>query len=150
MLLSTLLVVVMSQAPARGKAPVLKGPEGARTAFVQGDLARATEVARGCLRREPVVCRPLLKSLGQYAPLAKAVDRLTPPQARRFLDLDRAISPGAPGALTGKAIERFVTSPLSLARHHAQEGNTASARVIARQVLDVDPGNTEALALAGP
>ena len=149
MLLLTVLLVV-AQAPGRGKAPAPRGPAAVRAAFVQGDLPRATELARACARREPAVCRPLLTRLGQYAPLARAVDRLTLPEARRFLEMDRAISPGAPGALTAKAIEKFVTAPLELARHHAQEGNDASARVIARQVLEVDPQNAEAQALGAP
>ncbi len=145
-----LLLLALGQAPAHGKAPALKGAAAVRAAFVQGDLRAASEAASRCVRREPAVCRPLQRQLAQYAPLAKAVDRLTPAEARRLLELDRALSPGAPGAITAKAIEKFVTSPLGLARHHAQEGNAASARVIARQVLDVDPANPEAQALAAP
>jgi hypothetical protein len=117
-------------------------------AFVAGDLARANEAAKACARKEPKVCRPLLKALGQYGPLAKAVDKLSPAQARQLLGLDRQLSPEGPGAITAKAIEHFVTSPMELARHHAASGNPAGARIIALQVLQIDPANTEAQALA--
>jgi hypothetical protein len=137
-------MALLAQAPG----PTPRSLEAMRAAFVQGDLAKAAEAGKACARKEPRRCRPLVKALGQYLPLARAVDKLSPAQARVFLALDRQLSPGTPGAVTRKAIEKFVTSPLDLARHHGQQGNPASARVIARQVLEVDPANPEALALA--
>jgi hypothetical protein len=141
------VAMILSQSgAARGPAP--KGVEAVQQAFVLGELARATEAARACARKEPRVCKPLVRSLGQYAPLAKLGDKLTAVQARQLLDLDRQISPRVTGAISKRAIEKFVTAPLDLARHHAQQGNAASARVIAQQVLEVDPLNPEARALA--
>jgi hypothetical protein len=145
-----LVVMLLAQAPGRARPPPPRGLDAVHAAFVQGDLPRASEAARVCARREPKVCRPVLKSLGQYVPLAKAVDRLSAVQARQLLELDRQISPDARCPITLKAIEKFVSSPLDLARHHAQQGNAASARVIAQQVLDVDPANQEAQALVAP
>jgi hypothetical protein len=145
MLLAAL--VVLSQDPTSAQAPP-QGVAAVRAAFVQGVLNTASEAARACVLTQPKVCQPVLRSLEQYLALAKSLNVLTPLQAQQLLSLDRELSPGTPGEVTRRVIEKFVSAPLDLARYHAQRGNPESARVIAEQVLEADPTNPEALALA--
>jgi tetratricopeptide (TPR) repeat protein len=142
------LLVFQANPPPKPKPP--PPSETAKLFFLAGDLAKAQEWARQGARRDPKVCKPLLKKLAEYAFLAGKIDEMNPAQAKQFLDLDRSISPEKPGKLTERAIERFVTKPLEIATHHARSGNPDSARVIATQVLAVDPSNAEAQALVAP
>jgi hypothetical protein len=135
-------MLVLSQDPASTR-PV-QGPEAVRAAFVQGVLNTASEAARACVATEPKVCQPMLKSLAQYTALAKSLGTLTVVQAQLLLDLDRELSPGMPGEVTRRVLDRFVVAPLQLAHYHEQNGNLEGAKVIALQVLEADPGNSEA------
>jgi hypothetical protein len=147
-MLNLVMLVWLSNTPPAAKPP-LKGVEAVRAAFVHVGVASATEAARSCLPTQPKVCGPLLKSLEQYSMLAKGFSEMTSPQAQQLLQLDREISPQAPGEFTQRVIERFVSAPLELARFHVQNGNVAGARVIAQQVLEADPANPEARQLSG-
>jgi hypothetical protein len=144
--LAVSMLVLAAAPPPKGRAP--PASETAKLYFLAGDLAKAQEWARQGIRREPKLCRPLVKRLAEYAWLAGKSDDLDVKQARQVLELDRAISPSKPGKLTERVIERFITRPMEIADLHAQQGHSDSARVIARQVLEVDPSNARARALA--
>lgn len=145
MLTVALTVLVLQGSPQKAKAP--SPAEKARSSFVAGNLAKAQEWARQAAKRDPKSHKTLVKQLADYAGLVSKADTLSPQEARELLELDHSISPDQRGKLTERAFERFVTSPLELATLHAQQGHADSARVLAKQVLDVDPSNTVALAL---
>ncbi len=134
-----------------GAAPLPAAREGSveavRIAFVRVGWASATEAARACVQMQPRVCGPLLNRLEQYGSLPRTVGLLTTAQVQQLIQLDRQISPEQPGEFTRRVIERFVSAPLELARYHLEAGNSDSARLIAQQVLEVDPESQEARAL---
>ncbi len=145
--LALALSLVAAQAPA-GKPGTSAPPpsETARLYFLAGDLAKAQEWARSCRAKAPA-CAALLPLLADYAFQAGHVDEFDPARARAFLQLDRKISRDVPGKLTRPVIDRFITHPLELAKAQRKAGSRDAAARIARQVLDVDPTNDEALAL---
>jgi hypothetical protein len=139
----------LSHTPSEVKAP-MQGALAVRAAYVHVGLGTALETARACAFTQPGECKPLLKNLEAYSTLAKSVGELSPPQVQQLLQLDREISPDAPGEITQRVVERYVSAPLELARYHLQAGNADGARIIALQVLEADPSNREAQRLASP
>ena len=144
-----LLALVLDAAP-EVRAPAPAGVDAVRTAFARVGVGAALEAARACAATQPRACQPVLKRLEAFAALARTAASFTAPQAQQLLLLDREISPGAPAEITRRIHERFVAAPLDLARYHLKSGNVDGARIIARQVLEADPANAEALELAGP
>ena len=96
-----LVLFLLSAAPA---SEARKGPpasEMAKLYFLAGDLRRAIETARQGINSDPVKCKALYPMLVEYQFLVPRGDELTPAEARAFLEWDRKISPGTPGAGTG-------------------------------------------------
>lgn len=142
------LTVLIAAAPPEKAPPKVTPPasETAKVYFLAGDLARAQEWAQRGLKREPKTCVPLNRWLAEYASMVSHLDEFTPEQAKRFLEFDRQISPTVRGKLTLKAVQRYVTFPIGIARARAA-GDRASALTLLDQVLYVDPTSAEAMAL---
>jgi hypothetical protein len=117
--------------------------QSARRSFQAGDLARAQAFVRPCARAEKR-CRARLEALARYAFLVRQRDTFTAAQAAALLELDRALSPERPGALTLPVLERFVHAPLRLARARLEAGQVLDAWALVAAVQQLDPANAEA------
>ncbi|MEW5742815.1 MAG: hypothetical protein AB1938_28115 [Myxococcota bacterium] len=145
-MVSALLVsLALFQAPPQKAPPAPSRSETAKLFFLAGDLSKAQEIARSgaTSKTDGKRCQALLKLLAEYAFLANHIDEFTPEKARQFLELDAKIAPDARGKLTEKAIERYVTKPLAIARLRAEAGDRDGARKLAQDILQVDPRHAE-------
>ena len=144
-MLALVLAAVVAQVgpPGKGAPPAW---ETAKLFFLAGDLPRAQEWARRCVKSHPKICRPLNKNIAEYAFLAPRLDELTADQARQFFSIDRAISPGVPGKLTEKALERYVRRPLVIAAARLDQGDANGAQQLADQVRAVNATAAELVA----
>ena len=154
-MLHVLALVVLAQVPPGGglrpgdqRLPPPPASETSKLYFLAGDIAKAVEWATRGMKKESKACKPLLKALAEYAALANHRDEFTIAQAREFIEWDRQISPGTPGKITVPIIDRYITSPLSVAAEMEKQGRVAEAVAIATRVLEVDPKNVEATRLA--
>ncbi len=145
-MLTLTLLTLLAVDPKPAAAPAPPPEDFARLYFVAGDVARAQEVLRPCLKTKPKICKPLHTWLVEYAFVYAQLDSLTPEQAAQLLAWDVKINPKAHSRLTEPVIERFVNRPLQNARTLAQ-GDPAQALKVLEQVLRVDPGNAEARTL---
>ena len=118
--------------------------EGAQLLFLQGDLARAEELAHGCAARADPKCQRQLEALARYAFLAHRADALARAEAAQFVALDRQLGNGTPARLTRPVLARFVEQPLALARARLAAGQILDAWALVAEVLEVDPTNAEA------
>lgn len=145
-MLTILVVALLSGTPAKKPVDAPHPSETAKLFFLTGDIAKAQEIARLCLRKEPKKCGPLNRWIAEYAFLVRDIDALTPEQARELIELDAKIAPDARGKLTQKVVERFVTIPLERAKTLAPVDRKGAAQVVER-VLFVEPKNVAALEL---
>lgn len=148
-MLALALAVLVLQAPPPPKGKPGPGPTAYDTAklfYLAGDLAQAQEWVRRGLKREPKTCGPLNALLAEYNSMANHIDEFTPDEAKKFLELDRKISPTVRGKVTEKAYTRYVAKPLELAKEQAK-GDVPRALQLIEQVLFVDAKNEDALAL---
>jgi len=150
------LQLLLSQAPPLPPGLPAPGTRGAKTPpasetarlyFLAGDPAKAMEWCRKGLKKEPKVCRAMLKALAEYEFLASHRDTFTVEQARDFVRWDRAIAPGAWSKLTEPTLERFVHGPVLLARRVWAAGDLAQAKKLVAGALTVEPKDPQALAL---
>lgn len=144
MMLSLTLLALLSAKPAAEKPPSMI--ETAKLFFLAGDIPKAQDWARACLKREPKVCASINKWLAEYAFLASRIDEFTPEQAREFIELDKKIAPLAQGKMTKEVVERYVTKPFETAKARAN-GDEKGALGLLEKVLVVDPKHAEALEL---
>lgn len=146
-----LLALLLSQAPPQklGGGARPKPSEMAHLFFLAGDLARAVDQARQCNVAEKGKCKAMLVALAEYQFLANRIERFSAADARSFIALDRTISKTVPGKLTEPVLARWVKDPIARATQAATAGDRAQAEAIAVQVLQIDPGNADARALAG-
>lgn len=146
-MLPLVLLAVLSGAPAATKKPAGPHPtETAKLFFLAGDIAKAQEFARACVRREPKKCGPINGWIAEYAFLIRDADTLTVEQARQLLELDKKIAPNKRGKLTETVVERYVTRPLERARSLSTQDRLAALHVV-EQVLTIEPANAAALEL---
>ncbi len=154
-MISLLLLLLTTAAPRTAPTEaelkeLKKGPppsELAKLYFLAGDLRKATETARQGAKIDPERCKAIYPMLVEYEFLLPRADRLTPTEAKAFFEWDRKISPGTPGKLTAPVFRRYVETPLQLAHTAAQGDDLPRAKNLLAQVLEVDPGNANALAL---
>lgn len=145
-MLTLVLSLALSQAPAGKPAAGPLPSETAKLFFLTGDIAKAEEIARSGLKKDKKRCAALIKLLAEYGYLANHMDEFTPEQAKEFVELDAKIAPTGVGKLTQKTIERFIDKPLEVAKLRAQAGDPVGAAAIARDTLKVDPKHAETLA----
>ncbi len=144
MMLTLSLLALWSAKPAVEKPPSMS--ETAKLFFLAGEIPKAQDWARACLKREPKLCGPLNKWLAEYAFLASRVDEFTPEQAREFIELDKKIAPLAQGKLTKLVVERYVTKPFETAKARAN-GDEKNALAMLEKLLVIDPKHEGALEL---
>lgn len=146
-MLTLALISLLAGKPDAG-VPLGKGPGAAETArlyFLAGDISKAQEFTRGCIKSQPKLCKPLNAWLAEYAYLI-GQDPLTPEQVRALLDFDHKIAPLAQSKLTKKVVDQYVTRPFELAKARAN-GDEAGALKLLDVLLSIDPKHEGALAL---
>lgn len=139
------LLVLLAGAPDAGKLPPAPTPrEMAQLYFLAGDLSRAIDAGRNCLKVEKKKCEAMYRALVEYQALIPRNDQLTPAEVKSYLEWDRLISPKEPGKLTKPVIQRYIEEPIAAARIALQAGDKAAAKTAAERVLQMDPKNADA------
>lgn len=140
------LVLTLAAAPDAGMgAPSAR--EMAQLYFLAGDLRRAVDVGRRCLKAEGKKCDAFYRALVEYEALIARNDKLTEAEARAYLEWDRLVSPKARGKLTEPVWHHWVVSPLEGAGRARSAGDLKAAGELVDAVLRVDPKNPDAKAL---
>lgn len=144
---SAVVALLLSEAPAaQAQAPSPR--ELVQAYFVAGDLKRASDFAKLCVKREGARCRPLLVAVVEYQALASRRDELSAKEAAQYVKYDRVVSPQRQGKLTEAVYARFVTQATERAQLLFDGGESAKADQLLSQVLVVDPGFQPAQGLA--
>jgi tetratricopeptide (TPR) repeat protein len=138
------LLILLAGAPDAAKAPAPTPREMAQLFFLAGDLSRAIDAGRNCLKSEKKKCEAFYRALVEYEALIRRNEQLTPAEVKSYLEWDRLISPKEPGKLTKPVIQRYIEEPIAAARIALQAGDKAAAKRAAERVLQMDPKNADA------